>query len=244
MTGLRARLRLRTPDIEVAVEVAAGRTLALLGPNGAGKSTILNLLAGLMDPDDGRIELGDEVLFTSGRSIPPHRRGVVLLTQQPTLFPHLNVRHNVGFGPAALGLTRQAVAGRVDEWMERVDVGGLADRRPAELSGGQAARVALARALATHPRLLLLDEPFAALDIDIADRMRILLRDLLVERTCVLVTHDLADAAVLSDTAAVVEDGRIIDSGPTRRVFAQPQSPLIERLGRPTAGVADYFSEP
>ncbi|WP_018178734.1 ABC transporter ATP-binding protein [Jongsikchunia kroppenstedtii] len=242
MTALRAQLRLRTPDIEVALDVAAGHTLSLLGSNGAGKSTILNLLAGLTDPDAGRIELGDDVLFDAAHSVPPHRRGVVLLTQQPTLFPHLNVRHNVGFGPAALRLGRDEVARRVDEWMERVDVAGLADRRPAELSGGQAARVALARALATHPRLLLLDEPFAALDVDIADRMRVLLRDLLVDQTCVLVTHDLADAAVLSATAAVVEHGRIIDSGPTRRVLAEPKSPLIERLVRPTGGVDDYFS--
>lgn len=242
MTTLHAQLRLHTPDIDVALEVATGHTLALLGANGAGKSTILNLLAGLVNPDEGRIELGADVLFGSGRSVPPHRRGVVLLTQQSTLFPHLNVRRNVGFGPAALGLGREEVARRVDEWMERVDITALAHRRPAELSGGQAARVALARALATHPRLLLLDEPFAALDVDIADRMRILLRDLLADETCVLVTHDLADAAVLSDTAAVVEHGRVIDSGPTRRVLAEPQSALIERLGRPTAGVDDYFN--
>lgn len=241
MTALHAQLRLRVPDIDAAIDVASGHTMALLGRNGAGKSTILNLVAGLIDPDDGRIDLGDRILFGPGRSIPPHRRGAVLLTQRPMLFPHLTVRRNVAFGPAALGLARGDVSQRVDEWLARVDVFGLADRKPGELSGGQAARVALARALAADPEILLLDEPFAALDVDVADRTRTLLRELLVDRTCILVTHDLADAVALSDTAVVLEHGRIIDHGPTRRVLTEPHNDFIERLGKPIEGAADFF---
>jgi len=231
--SLHARIRVPERHVDLALDVGPGRTLALIGPNGAGKSTALGALAGLVRPTSGEIRLGDRILFSSsgsGRSLPPHTRGVALLAQDPRLFPHLSVAENVAFGPRSAGMPRRRAREVAHHWLEQVDAAGLAGRRPAALSGGQAQRVAIARALATEPQLLLLDEPLSALDVEAAPALRQLLRRVLVERTTVLVTHDVLDAVLLADDVAVLEGGRVVERGPTTQVLTRPTSAFAARI--------------
>ena len=228
---LRMTASLASRDVMVELAVARGETLAVLGPNGAGKSTVLGMLAGLLRPDTGRASLGDDVLFDlPGEWLPPHRRGVALLAQDALLFPHLSVRSNVAFGPRASGASRAEAAKRAAEWMGRTGTTAFADRRPGELSGGQAQRVAIARALAAEPSLLLLDEPLSALDVAVAAEVRGTLAEVLPGRTTVLVTHDALDAYLLADRVAVMHDGRIVEEGPTRQVLERPRHPFTAEL--------------
>jgi len=229
--SLRLDVALDERDVAVSLSLASGETLALLGPNGAGKSTVLGMLAGLVRPDRGRATLGDDVLFDlPGTWRPPHRRGVALLAQDALLFPHLTVRHNVAFGPRSSGATRSEAGALADEWMRRTATDAFADRRPAQLSGGQAQRVAIARALAAEPRLLLLDEPLSALYVAVAAEVRGMLAEVLVGRTTVLVTHDALDAYLLADRVAVMHEGRVVEEGPTRRVLERPRHPFTAEL--------------
>ncbi|MGO2112509.1 MAG: sulfate/molybdate ABC transporter ATP-binding protein, partial [Pseudoclavibacter sp.] len=248
------RATVRDRDVEVALDVSAGETVALLGPNGAGKSTLLELAAGLITPDAGRAVLGDRVLFDTGvrtdgeradrnQRRRPHDRGVALLAQDALLFPHLTVRENVAFGPRARGAAHRDARRLADDWLARVGATSLAERRPAELSGGQAQRVAIARALATEPKLLLLDEPMSALDATAAPALRRLLRDTLEDRTVVIVSHAPLDAVALADRVALVEGGRIIDSGPTTQVLSRPRSPFAARLAGLNLATGELQSE-
>jgi molybdate transport system ATP-binding protein len=222
-------------DVEAEFSVADGETVAILGPNGAGKSTILNVVAGLIGPDRGRVTLGGRVLVDVGSAgrrvvLPPWSRGVSMLAQDALLFPHLTVRDNVAFGPRSTGASRAGARRRADEWLERVDAADLGRRRPSDLSGGQAQRVAVARALATEPELLLLDEPLAALDVSVAPAVRRMLRDVLGDRTAIIVTHDVLDAYTLADRVVILERGRIVDSGATRDVLDRPATPFAAGL--------------
>jgi molybdate transport system ATP-binding protein len=218
-------------DVAVELTVADGETLALLGPNGAGKSTVLGMLAGLVRPDEGRATLGDQTLFDlPGTWRPPHQRGVALLAQDALLFPHLSVRDNVAFGPRSSGAGRADARERADKWMRRTATVEFADRRPNELSGGQAQRVAVARALAAEPRLLLLDEPLSALDVSVAAELRGTLAGVLAGRTTVLVTHDALDAYLLADRVAVMHEGRVVEQGPMRQVLERPRNPFTAEL--------------
>jgi molybdate transport system ATP-binding protein len=228
--SLHAHLRLAARDLEIALEVGVGRTLAMLGPNGAGKSSLLACVAGLLRPDSGRIDLDDRVLFSDdGAWVPAHRRGVALLAQEPRLFPHLSAADNVAFGLRSSGMPRGQARDRASHWLREVGASELADRRPHQLSGGQAQRVAIARALATDPRLLLLDEPLSSLDVEAAPALRQLLRRVLADRTTVLVTHDILDAVLLADEVAVVEQGRVVEHGPTTQVLTRPTSAFAAR---------------
>jgi molybdate transport system ATP-binding protein len=221
----------RERDVSVELSLHAGETLALLGPNGAGKSTVLGILAGLVRPDTGRAALDGEVLFDLPRTwTPPHRRGVALLAQDALLFPHLTVRHNVEFGPRSTGADRADARERAETWMHRTGTASFADRHPGSLSGGQAQRVAIARALAAQPRLLLLDEPLAALDVAVAAEVRGMLAQVLGDRTTVLVTHDVLDAYLLADRVAVLHEGRVVEHGETRRVLERPRHPFTADL--------------
>lgn len=231
MVSLTARIRDRERDLDVAIEVATGDTVAVLGPNGAGKSTVVATLAGLLRPTAAHIVVGERVWADEKSWVPPHQRSVALLAQQPRLFPHLSVRDNVAFGPRS---HRRSDAARIAErWLERVGVTDLADRRPRELSGGQAQRVALARALAVDPDVVLLDEPMAALDVGAVPELRRLLRQVLADRTTVIVTHEPLDALALADRAVVIESGRIVHEGAARTVLAHPRS----AFGAALAGV-------
>ncbi|SIR60808.1 sulfate/molybdate ABC transporter ATP-binding protein [Williamsia sterculiae] len=230
---LRAYVRSTVPVLDVDLTLDRGQTVAVLGPNGAGKSTLLAMLAGLLRPDPGSsIVVGDRVLVGDGEFVAPHRRGVALLAQDARLFPHLTVRRNVGFAPAAQHLSRPVIRERVDRWLELTGVAEFAERKPAQLSGGQAQRVGFARALAAEPQLLLLDEPFSALDVEVAARVRGLLRPVLADRdrTTVLVTHDIVDAVMLCDRVVVMDAGRIVAAGPTREVLASPVDHFTARL--------------
>ncbi|RFA18219.1 sulfate/molybdate ABC transporter ATP-binding protein [Subtercola boreus] len=216
---------------DVSFTLRHGETLAVLGPNGAGKSTLVNLIAGLLAPASGHAELEGEVLFGPGVSTPPHARNVALLAQDALLFPHLSVLENVAFGPRSSGASRRTARSTARTWLAEVGAAGFEHRRPGELSGGEAQRIAVARALAAEPRLLLLDEPMAALDVAVAPALRSMLRRVLAHRTAIIVTHDVLDAFSLADRVIVLDGGRIVDDGPTRSVLEQPRDPF-------TAGIA------
>lgn len=232
MSGVRVRARLRPRAVDLDVTVVDGEVLAVLGPNGVGKSTMLQLIAGLLRPDDGRIDIGASVVTDTAKGVfvPPHRRSVAMLGQQAMLFPHMTVAANVGYAPRCRGQSRSAARDTAGRWLDAVGAADLADRRPAALSGGQAQRVAIARALAADPRVLLLDEPLAALDVTAAPALRRLLRDILRDRTAVIVTHDLLDALAIADTVCVLEGGRVVESGPARTVLTAPRSTFAARI--------------
>ena len=232
--GLTFAARLPERGFDVGIGLAPGERLAVLGPNGAGKSTLLSLLAGVLRPRSGAATLDGEVLFDldgpRASWQPPHRRRMALMAQEPLLFPNLSVLQNVAFGPRAAGVGRAEALRTARHWLGEVEADALADRRPGSLSGGQAQRVAIARALAADPLLLLLDEPFAALDVTAAPTLRRLLRQVLVDRTAVLVTHDLLDALLLSDRVIVLDGGRVVESGRTTEVLQHPRTSFTARI--------------
>ncbi|WP_426738454.1 sulfate/molybdate ABC transporter ATP-binding protein [Plantibacter sp. 2H11-2] len=237
MTGaaLAFRATLRERDWELAVDLAAGETVAVLGPNGAGKSTLLAVLAGLLRPDTGHATLAGRELFAVGgpgrdQWSPPHRRGISLLAQEALLFPHRSVLDNVAYGPLVAGASRGEARDIARRRLAEVEASELERRRPAELSGGQAQRVALARALAPDPALLLLDEPMAALDATVAPHLRRMLREQLRGRTTVLVTHEVLDAYTLADRVIVLDAGRIVEQGPTAEVLERPRTAFTADL--------------
>lgn len=230
---MRAVVESRRVDVEL--EVAPGEVLAILGPNGAGKSTVLHVIAGLVAPDLGSVRVGDRMLTdaSTGTRVGTYDRRIGLLMQDPLLFPHLSVAANVAFGArSGKRLVRKASRVAVGHWLAEVGAADLADRKPRQLSGGQAQRVALARALAADPDVLLLDEPLAGLDVGAAAAMRAVLRRVLVRdgRSSVLVTHDLLDVVTLADRVIVLESGRIVESGRTANVLAAPRSSFGARF--------------
>ena len=231
---LRAAVRLRRGAFELNVRVSAepGSVLAVLGPNGAGKTTLLRVLAGLEACGEGRVELDGGVLDAAdlGIFVRPEARPVGVVFQDHLHVPHLTVLENVAFGLRRRG-ARDARA-QARRWLERVGVGDLEHRRPAALSGGQAQRVALARALAYRPRLLLLDEPLAALDATSRREVRRELARQLEEfgGVRVLVTHDALEAAALASTLIVIEAGRVVQAGSFEEVRARPRTPYVADL--------------
>ena len=232
--GLQLTATVAGRGLDVDLHVPDGQVVAILGPNGAGKSTLLSLVAGLLRADTGRTTLTGRVLADSddGTWVPAHRREVVLLAQQAMLFPHLTALQNVAFGPRSRGRSRAEARATAARWLAEVDATDLADRRPAQLSGGQAQRIAVARAMAAQPRVLLLDEPMSALDVSVAPALRQLLRRVLraERRTALLVTHDILDALALADRVLVVDGGRIVEDGPVRDVLTRPRSPFGARI--------------
>jgi molybdate transport system ATP-binding protein len=232
--SLEAEVRLRRGDLELDLRLAAGEgeVVGVLGPNGAGKTTLLRALAGLQPLDAGRIVLDGQVLDepAGGRWVPPERRSVGVVFQDYLLFPHLSVLENVAFGPRVQ--RRDHPEERARRWLERVGAAPQGRLRPAQLSGGQAQRVALARALALEPRLLLLDEPLAALDAGARGEVRRELRRHLGELRAVrlLVTHDPVDALALADRLVIVEQGRITQAGTAAEVTARPRSRYVADL--------------
>ncbi|WP_060915766.1 ABC transporter ATP-binding protein [Microbacterium oleivorans] len=235
MSGLRAhvvvdRSRFR---VDVMIDAAAGETVAVMGPSGAGKSTLLSALAGLVSLDGGEITVADrtvERVAAPRVSTAPMHRGVVLLGQDPRLFPHLSARENVAFGPRAAGTPAARARADADEWLERVGLGGLGPRMPRELSGGEQQRVAIARALSASPRVVLLDEPFVALDPVTASSIRGMLREQLVGTTTVAVTHDAGDAVALAERLFVIDAGAVVQTGPVREVLRAPASAFVASI--------------
>ncbi|HEY0449597.1 ABC transporter ATP-binding protein [Actinophytocola sp.] len=206
----------------VDLHVPANSLTAVLGPSGCGKTTLLRLIAGFADPDGGTIEFGDEVVFGPGRRVPSRRRRVGYVAQEGALFPHLSVAANITFG---LPRRDRGDAGRVAALLELVGMPtALARRYPHELSGGQQQRVALARALAPEPSVVLLDEPFSALDAGLRESTRRAVREALrtSKATTILVTHDQAEALSLADQVGVLRDGRLAQLGSPAEVYGTP----------------------
>lgn len=234
--GLEAHLVLRRDrfSLDLGLTLSPGRVTALLGPNGAGKSTVLRALAGLTPLDEGRVVLDGQVLddVAVGRLVPAERRDVGMVFQDYLLFPHLSLLDNVAFGLRARGVRRREADARASVWLDRVGLPGLARARPARVSGGQAQRAALARALVGDPALLLLDEPLAALDAGTRLGIRSdLRRHLAGYRGCtLLVTHDPLDAMVLADSLVVLEDGRLVQQGSPVEVARAPRTGYVATL--------------
>ena len=211
------------------ISAEPGRTLAILGPSGCGKTTLLRVLSGLQRLDSGRVVLGDTLVSGPGIHVAADKRGIGMVFQDWSLFPHLTVAANVAFGlprserPRSRVLPRPA-SRRVRDLLDMVGIAELADRLPGSLSGGQQQRVALARALAPQPSVLLLDEPFSSLDttlrVEVRAEVAALLRDL--EVTCVFVTHDQDEAFVLGDEVAVMRDGAVIQQASPAVLYEQP----------------------
>ncbi|MEI4273992.1 ABC transporter ATP-binding protein [Klenkia sp. LSe6-5] len=218
--------------VDVDLTVPPGQVLAVLGPNGAGKSTVLRVLAGLLPPGGGRVVIGDDLWDSPERHVPAHERSLGVVFQDHLLFPHLSTTDNVAFGLRTRGVRRAEARRTAGEWLRRVGLEGFGDRRPTQLSGGQAQRAALARALVGEPRLLLLDEPLSALDARTRLTVRAELRRHLAEFAgcTVLVSHDPVDAMALADRVVVVEDGRVVQEGTPAEVARAPRTDYVARL--------------
>ncbi|MFD8851996.1 ABC transporter permease, partial [Streptomyces sp. NPDC059604] len=215
----------------LTLDAAPGTTIAVVGPNGAGKTTLLRALLGLTPRSGARLRLGGADVT----ELPPHRRQVAWVPQDGALFPHLSALTNTAYGLRARGVPRAEARREAQRWLDRLGVGHLAHRRPAQLSGGQAQRVALARALAARPRLLLLDEPLAALDQTTRAHVRHTLRTHLAGfgGVCLIVTHDPVEAASLADRVLVLDEGRTLQYATPAEVTRHPRSPWVARmLGR------------
>lgn len=225
--SLEASVAVAERSVSVDVIVTRGRTLALLGPNGAGKSTVLGALAGVVE-SAGSIALNGRRLD----DLPVEERRIGYVFQDYLLFPHLSVLENVAFGPRAAGRPRHAARAAAAEWLERIGIADLANRRPVQLSGGQAQRVALARALAASPELLLLDEPLAALDVEVRAEVRSELHRHLTDwgGLTIVVTHSLDDVAELADDVVVIERGVATQRGTVRDLVRDPSTTYVRKL--------------
>ncbi|MFN3708817.1 ABC transporter ATP-binding protein [Microcella sp.] len=213
---------------EVSLAVAAGECLALLGPSGSGKSTVLRTIAGLEIPTRGRIIVdGADV-----GHIEPEHRGMAMVFQRPLLFPHLSVLDNVAFAGIVAGVPKRRARAHAETYLELVQLEGFGQRPVSALSGGQEQRVALARALAADPRVLLLDEPFSALDPELRADMHELLARIRAELspTIVMVTHDRDEAAAVADSVALLRQGRVLQSGPITALYRRPVSLEVAKL--------------
>jgi spermidine/putrescine transport system ATP-binding protein len=225
LEGVGKRYGTVTAVREVHLTIPAGEFLTLLGPSGCGKTTLLRMIAGFEVPTAGRIRLGGEDIT----GVPPHRRPVNQVFQGYALFPHLSVRGNVAFGLRMRGVGLAEIGRRVDEALALVALEGLGERFPHELSGGQRQRVAVARAVVCRPQVLLLDEPFSALDAKLRQSMRAELQALQrrLGMTFVLVTHDQDEALALSDRIVVLNGGAVEQVGPPREIYHRPATAFV-----------------
>ncbi|HMN80392.1 MAG TPA: ABC transporter ATP-binding protein [Burkholderiaceae bacterium] len=218
----------QTAGDDVSLAIEPGELVVLLGPSGCGKTTLLRIIAGLLAQTSGEIRFG----ATRVDRLPPNERGAGIVFQNYALFPHLDVAANVGYGLRARGESRERIEARVGEMLELVKLGHLAARLPRELSGGQQQRVALARTLAVSPRVLLLDEPFAALDRNLRLDMQIEIRRLqrTLGITTIMVTHDQEEALGMADRIAVMSQGRVEQFAPPETVYDAPSSLFVARF--------------
>jgi sulfate/thiosulfate transport system ATP-binding protein len=227
---------------DVSVAIPEGSLTALLGPSGSGKSTLLRVIAGLEDPDSGQVLLGDEDVTHR----PARARGVGMVFQHYAAFKHMTVWENVAFGLKIRKRPRTEIRGRVHELLELVQLEGLAKRFPAHLSGGQRQRMALARALAVEPQVLLLDEPFGALDARVRKELRAWLRRLHdeVHVTTIIVTHDQEEAMEVAGQVVVINQGRVEQVGTPRELYESPANEFVMTFVGPVNRVGDAFVRP
>jgi ABC-type Fe3+/spermidine/putrescine transport system ATPase subunit len=213
---------------DLCLEVGGGELIVLLGPSGCGKTTLLKVIAGLIGPTSGDLLFGDRV-FTG---VPAERREAAMVFQKPLLFPHLTVAENVAFGLKMRKIAGDEMTSRVAAALEMVQLEGFGERKPRELSGGQEQRISLARALVTRPRVLLLDEPFSALDVRLRTEMRSLVRQLQMRLriTTVFVTHDQDEAVTIADRIALLLEGEIVQVGKPRDFYISPRTPEAARF--------------
>ncbi|EJC81728.1 ABC-type spermidine/putrescine transport system, ATPase component [Rhizobium leguminosarum bv. trifolii WSM2297] len=208
---------------DISLDVPAGSRTAVVGPSGSGKTTLLRIIAGFEQPDAGRVTLSGEVLANGPAAMPAHKRGIGIVSQDGALFPHLSVAENIGFGFERGAADRDK---RIVELLDMVELDrGMLVRRPHQLSGGQQQRVALARALGRKPRLMLLDEPFSALDTGLRENMRKAVARVLQAAgiTTILVTHDQEEALTFADQVAVLREGRLIQAGSPQSLYLHPR---------------------
>ena len=227
---------------DVSVEVPGGSLTALLGPSGSGKSTLLRVLAGLETPDAGEVLISGE----DATGVVPQKRGVGFVFQHYAAFKHLTVWNNVAFGLKIRRRPKAEIRARVQQLLELVQLSGFADRYPAQLSGGQRQRMALARALAVEPKVLLLDEPFGALDARVRKELRAWLRRLHdeVHVTTVFVTHDQEEAAEVADQIVVMNHGRVEQTGSARELYDDPANEFVMSFVGPVNRVGDGWIRP
>jgi sulfate transport system ATP-binding protein len=227
---------------DVSLEVRDGSLTALLGPSGGGKSTLLRVIAGLEQPDSGRVRIaGEDATLT-----PPQRRNVGFVFQHYAAFKHMTVRKNVAFGLTIRKRPRDEIDGRVDELLKLVHLEGFAHRYPSQLSGGQRQRMALARALAVQPRVLLLDEPFGALDATVRKELRAWLRRLHdeVHVTTVFVTHDQEEAMEVAEQIVVLNQGLVEQVGSPRDLYERPANEFVMRFIGPVTPLGERWLRP
>src|SRR4051794_33874486 len=227
---------------DVSVSIDRGKLTALLGPSGGGKSTLLRIVAGLERPDTGRVYIDGQDMT----DIPARRRGIGFVFQHYAAFPHMTVSDNVAFGLKVARTDKTSTQRRVDELLDLVHLSGLAQRYPSELSGGQRQRMALARALAVEPRLLLLDEPFGALDVKVREELRAWLRQLHeeVHVTTIIVTHDQEEAMEVAGQIVVLNEGRVEQVGSPRDLYEQPANEFVMSFVGPVNRLGDTFVRP
>jgi len=227
---------------DVSVEIPSGSLTALLGPSGSGKSTLLRVIAGLERPDGGTVEIDGR----DATNLPPQRRGVGFVFQHYAAFKHMTVRENVAFGLKVARRPRAEIKARVTELLELVQLPGLADRYPSQLSGGQRQRMALARSLAVQPSVLLLDEPFGALDARVRKELRAWLRHLHdeVHVTTVFVTHDQEEAMEVADRIVVMNHGRVEQVGGPRDLYEHPSNAFVMGFVGPVTRLGELFIRP
>ena len=227
---------------DVSLAIASGSLTALLGPSGSGKSTLLRIISGLETPDEGEVS----ILGQNVTGVPPQKREVGFVFQHYAAFKHMTVRDNVAFGLRIRKRPKADIKARVDELLGLVQLDGLAGRYPAQLSGGQRQRMALARALAAEPKVLLLDEPFGALDARVRKELRGWLRRLHdeVHVTTVLVTHDQEEAMDVADRVTVMNEGRIEQSGKPRDLYEHPANEFVMSFIGPVNRMGDTFIRP
>jgi len=211
------------------LDIGDGEFVSLLGPSGCGKTTTLRLLAGFLQPDGGEIRVGDEVVSSPSRLVPPERRNMSMIFQSYAVWPHMTVAQNVAYGLKFKKLAKQQSEEKVSKLLALVRLADLKERYPGELSGGQQQRVALARALVVEPQILLMDEPLSNLDANLREEMRFEIRRLHEEFkiTTVYVTHDQAEAMATSDRIAVLDRGRLVQVGPPAEIFDRPKTRFV-----------------
>jgi sulfate/thiosulfate transport system ATP-binding protein len=227
---------------DVSLDIAPGALTALLGPSGSGKSTLLRVIAGLETPDEGTVVIEDRDVT----NVPPQRRDIGFVFQHYAAFKHMTVRDNVAFGLKVRKRPKAEIKAKVDELLGIVGLAGYQERYPSQLSGGQRQRMALARALAVEPKVLLLDEPFGALDANVRAELRAWLRRLHdeVHVTTVLVTHDQEEAMELADRIVVLNDGRIQQVGAPREVYDSPANEFVMGFLGPVARLGSRLVRP